>query len=100
MDWPVLAQSSRKALRPVSVKACLKSWRSTLGGRVATWGADLGRLYHVLAMAHRGHQHLALQVRILPVDGHDLADQVHAVLADVVEPADEGRDEAGAGLGC
>ena len=26
-------------------------------------------------------------------------DQLHAVLADVVEPADEGRDEGGAGLG-
>src|SRR5262245_65191494 len=36
IDWPVFAQSARKAARPLSVSGWLNSWRSTAGGRVAT----------------------------------------------------------------
>ena len=34
MDWPVLAQSLRKASSPLSVKGCLKRASKTFGGRV------------------------------------------------------------------
>src|SRR4030095_7231797 len=62
-------------------------------------GAHLRRLDHVYGMADRGHQHLRREGRIVGVDLHDVADEIHAVGADIVEPADEGRDEGGAGLG-
>src|SRR5439155_10852200 len=60
--------------------------------------ADLGGLHHVLRMAYAGHQHLRLEV-VVPVDGHDVPDEPHAVLADVVQPPNEGTDAPGAGLG-
>ena len=48
--------------------------------------------------ADRGSEDFGLEV-VIVVDLADFADQVHAVDADVVEPADEGRDEGRAGLG-
>ncbi len=48
-------------------------------------------------MAYRGHQHLGLEVIVL-VDLHDLLDQLHAVLADVVQSTDERRDVGCTGL--
>ena len=36
IDWPVFCQSARKASSPLSVSGWLASWRSTVGGTVAT----------------------------------------------------------------
>ena len=49
-------------------------------------------------MAHRGDQDLGVEV-VVAVDLQHLFDQRHAVLADVVQAADEGRDVGRAGLG-
>src|ERR671911_365567 len=61
-------------------------------------GRDIGpkprRLDHVAGMADRGDQHLGGQpVAVVAEDLDDLADELHAVLADVVEAADERRHE-------
>ena len=60
-------------------------------------GAHLRRDDDVDRVAHGSDQDFRLEV-VAGVDRDHLADQVHAVLGDVVEPADEGRDVGGAGL--
>src|SRR5690606_31223707 len=60
-------------------------------------GADLGAVDDVVDAADRGGEDLGLEV-VVVVDDADILDQVGAVIVDVVDPADEGRDEAGAGL--
>ena len=60
-------------------------------------GAGERRLGHVDRIPDRGREHLGLDL----VDREDLgqlADDDHPVLVDVVEPADERRDQARAGL--
>ena len=49
--------------------------------------------------ADRRDQDFRSDMLVIAVDLHGVRDQLHAVLADIVEPADKGRDEAGAGLG-
>src|SRR6185295_6751615 len=51
---------------------------------------------HMDGVADRGHQHFRGEGRIVGVDLYDVADEIHAVGADIVEPAHEGRDEGGA----
>src|SRR3990172_4893158 len=60
--------------------------------------AEQRRLSHVPRMADRRGQHFRLQVVKLD-DRHQLADDVHAVLVDVVEAADKGRQQRRPGLG-
>ena len=84
--------------RPLSVSGCLNSWRMTDGGAVIDVRADLRRFQHVDRVADGGDQDLGREV-VVVVDQPDVGDQLHAVEADVVVPADEGRDEARAGLG-
>ncbi len=62
-------------------------------------GAQLGRIHHMHGMADGGDQYLGLEFRIGVVNLHDVGDQGHAFIADIVEPADKGRDVAGAGFG-
>src|ERR1700675_237539 len=58
--------------------------------------ARLGRLDHVAGMAEAGGEHLGRQV-ISVEDLHGLPYHLHAVLASVIEAADEGADVGGAG---
>ena len=50
-------------------------------------------------MADGGGQHLGAEIGVVVENGADIADEGHAVLANVVHPPDEGRDERGPGLG-
>lgn len=69
------------------------------GGHGGDMRAHLGGGDDVLGMAHRGHQDLGLERVVLAVNVHDVRDQPHAVAGDIVEAADEGRDEGRARLG-
>ena len=60
---------------------------------------ELGGFDDVDRMADGGDQHFGLEIRVVVVDRHDVGDQFHAVLADIVQPADEGRNERRTGLG-
>src|SRR5216117_1180269 len=91
------SQSARNFFKPTSVSGCWTSCLKTANGMVQMSPPILG-LHHVLRMAYAGHQHLRLEV-VVPVDGHDVPDEPHAVLADVVQPPNEGTDAPGAGLG-
>ena len=99
MRWPVFFQSARNISTPLvgqRVREERLDHTRRDGGDV---GADQRGLFDVQHITDRGGQDLRLQRRIVVVDGADLADQVHAVEADVVQPADERRDEGRAGLG-
>jgi hypothetical protein len=61
-------------------------------------GAHPGRLDDVDGVADAGDQHLGTEFEVVE-DIDDLADQVHAGRADVVEPADERADVGSARLG-
>ncbi len=69
---------------------------------VKRYGGDIGpqegAFEHVLGRAHAGHDDFRLKA-VMAVDGHDFRDQFHSVLARVVQAADKGADEGGAGLG-
>jgi hypothetical protein len=69
-----------------------------LGRRGHHVGADLRRFDDVHRMADAGDQDLRREI-VIVVDQADVGDQRHAVEADVVVAADEGRDEGRAGLG-
>src|ERR687888_2656101 len=62
-------------------------------------GAQESGLLDVVHGADRSRQDVGRQLRVVIVDRSNLADQLHAVQADVIKPADEGRDESCAGLG-
>src|SRR5690606_12043200 len=57
-----------------------------------------GSFDHVHRVPDRGDQHFRVEV-VVVVDLHDLCDQIHAVLADVIEPPDERRDVGRTRLG-
>src|SRR3970040_1126629 len=61
-------------------------------------GTGLGRLHDVQGMAEAGGQHLSGQVVAVEYLD-DLPHYRHPLLADVVQPPDEGADVGGAGLG-
>ena len=61
-------------------------------------GADLGAVEHVDRVTDRRDQDFGVE-RVIVVDQADVFDQLHAVEAIIIMTADEGRDEAGAGLG-
>jgi hypothetical protein len=58
----------------------------------------LHRIHQVQRIADRGRQHLRLEA-VVAVDLADVADQVHAHRADVVEAPEEGADVGRARLG-
>ncbi len=62
-------------------------------------GADARAFGDVIDRTNRGRENLGLEV-VIVVDEADVADQFETVECDVVEPADERRNEAGSGLGC
>jgi len=78
------------------VSGCLISCCRTANGIVATCAP--GGVDHVQRVADRGGEHLRLEA-LHTVDLADVADEVHADGADVVEPAQERADVVGAGLG-
>src|SRR3954447_3271791 len=59
-----------------------------LGRQGGDVGAQTRRRDHVVGRPHRGDQHLGVEVRVVAVDLDYLGDQLHAVVADVVETAD------------
>src|SRR3990170_6662862 len=61
-------------------------------------GAGLRRLHDVGRVADAGRQHLGRQVVAVEYL-HRLADDLHSILAGVVQAADEGADVRGAGEG-
>ena len=81
------------------MSGCANSWRMTLGGMVATCAPNLRRLHDMLRMAHGGDQHFGLELPDRLVNLADIGDQLHAVFADIVEPADERRHKRRARLG-
>src|SRR5437588_93001 len=52
---------------------------------------------HMLRVPHAGHQHLGLKP-VVPVDGHNVLNESHPVLTDIVQSADEGTDAPSASL--
>src|SRR5437660_1208203 len=64
-------------------------------------GADIGAteacLDDVHGIADGRDQHLSLEF-IVVEDRHDIADQVHSILADIIQAADKGADEIRPGL--
>src|SRR4051812_16793912 len=59
-----------------------------LPGKRAHMRAGKRSFYYVQRMPQRSRKNLRLE-SVIRIDGLDVADQLHAVLADVVEPADE-----------
>src|ERR1700737_393579 len=49
--------------------------------------------------AERRRQNLCRE-SVVPVDGHDLTNQIHSLPSDVVDPADERADNVSSGFGC
>ena len=70
-----------------------------VGGDGGDVGADEGGFLDVVHGADGGGQDVGCEVLVIVVDRADFADDVHAVEADVVQAADEGRHERGAGFG-
>src|SRR3970282_333803 len=83
---------------PSSQQSCLDLRREYGVGHGADVGAGPGRLHDVQGMAEAGGQHLRGHV-IAGEYLHDLPHYRHPLLADVVQPPDEGADVGGAGLG-
>src|SRR5437870_9390974 len=67
------------------------------GGHGADVGATQACLNEMNGIANRSDQHLSLEF-IVVEDRHDIADQVHSILADIIQAADKGADEIRAGL--
>src|SRR6266571_5494156 len=61
-------------------------------------GADQGRVEDMNRIAHTGDDDFG-HIAVVVEDGADLVDDPHAVLRNVVEPADEGSYVGGAGFG-
>src|SRR6185369_513883 len=61
-------------------------------------GADKGRVEDMDRVAHAGHDDLG-HVAVVVEDGADLFDDPHAVLRNIVKPADKGRYVRSARLG-
>ena len=99
MDWPVLAQSARNGSSPLSVNGCLKRALKTSAGMVAqsapamAAAADVGRVAQARRPGSRCRSRSCRRWR------GSRSSRLDAVGAVVVQPADEGRDEGGAGLG-
>ena len=99
MLWPVFFQSARNVSRPLSVSGCLTRLFRIAGGTVATSAPASAACLTWSGVRIEAARISVFRRVVIVVDRADLADQLHAVEADVVEPADEGRDEGGAGLG-
>ena len=67
------------------------------GGHGANVRAIQACLDDMNGIAYGSDQHLSLEF-IVVEDRHDIADQVHSILADIIQAADKGADEIRAGL--
>src|SRR5213592_5069067 len=67
------------------------------GGHGADVGATQACLNDMNGIAYGSDEHLSLEF-IVVEDRHDIADQVHSILADIIQAADKGADEIRAGL--
>ena len=79
------------------VSGWLNSWSMTRRRTGRDVGAHLRRFDDVDRMAAARDEHLRREL-VVVVDLDDLANEIHAVRRDVVEPADERADVGGAGL--
>ncbi len=80
------------------MSGCFSNCLSTENGAVMTSLPILRRLEEMHGRAGAGGEDLRL-VAVVVVDGADVADDLHALGADVVEPPDERADVGRAGLG-
>ena len=60
-------------------------------GHRANIPTDLRGLHDMLRVPDAGHQHFRL-VLVVAENSDDVSDQLHAVVADIVQAADEGAD--------